>query len=331
MDVKNFVTMSIALIIGVVLIAGVVTPVIADVSSDSGDSGSGVETDITGYDRYAKVTQSTDVTIYPYFDNDTELFGYSYTDPFESDAQIHILYGGGMVISDGWMMGMGASGSASDMVAYWSLSWEGAHYFIYELHLTGNSTIATGYLGYTDTQVTLDLPASIYYPSPDGQFVSPVKGDGYTEPYTYLPFYANSNSEVVCMISCEDSEDLYWNMYAVGTISDNTAWLRSFEEVPYTDSMAFTIEDGIVTGATVTVDGNTFDVTLPSQWEEDGETSTIPTGYGLIALLPVSVYEGGGSGGSGMSSTLTTVLSIIPLIMVVGLVISAVAFIRFKE
>lgn len=331
MDVKQYTTLTVGLIVGVLLIAGVVTPVIANVSSDSGDSGASVETDISGYDRYAKVTESTDVTIYPYLYNDTHQYGYSYTNPSEPDAQIHILYGGGMVVGDGWMASTSASGSASDMIAFWGIPWEENFYRIYELHLTGNSTVATGILANTNTPVTLNLPVSIYYPSPDGQFVCPVRVDMDTDQYTTLPFYANSNSEMFCMISCEDSEELYWSMYAVGTISDNTAWLDSPEEVSYTDSIAFTIEDGVVTGATVTVDGNTYDVTLPSQWEEDGENSTIPTGYGFIALLPVSVYEGGGSGGSGMSSTLTTVLSVIPLVLTVGLVIGAIGYLRFKE
>lgn len=325
MQVNKFVTMTVGLVVGVLLISGVVAPVIASVSSDSGDSGSGVETDISGYDRYAKVTDSTDVTIYPYYDNDTETYGYSYTDPSEPDAEIHTLYGWGMVIGDGWTMSISASGSASDMVAYWGLSWDGEYYKIYELHLTGNSTVATGNIANTSTQVTLDLPASIYYPSPDGQFVSPVKADRDTDESTFLPFYANSNSEVCCEISYDDGEDIYWDMYAVGTISDNTAWLEeSFEEVSYSDSIAFTIEDGVVTGATVTVDGNTYNVTLPLQWEGD-------VVYASIDLLPVSVYEGGDSDDSGLSPTLTTILSVIPLILTVGLVIGAIGFLRMKN
>ena len=297
-----------------------------------GDSGSGIETDITGYDRYAKVTESTDVTIYPYFDNDTNQQGYSYTIPSDPDAQIHAFAAWGMVIGDGWTVSIYTTGSAPNTFAFWGLSWEENFYRIYELHITGNSTVATGIIPIENTQVTLDLPASIYYPSPDGQFVNPGKVDMDTYQSTYLPFYANSNSEVVCGITCEDSEKMYWNMYAVGTISDNTAWLEeSLEEVPYTDSVAFTIEDGIVTGATVTVDGNTYDVSLPSEWEED-EEETVPAVYGSIFLLPVSVYEGGGSGGgSGLSPTLTTVLSVIPLVLTVGLVLGAVTYLRMKN
>lgn len=316
--------MSIALMIGVLLISGVVAPVIANVSSNGDGGGSGVETDISGYDRYAKVTDSTDVTIYPYYYIDTEQYGYSYTNPSEPDAETHILYGSGMVIGEGWSARSDTTGTGSDMIGVWAFSWDGEDYKIYEFHLTGNSTVATGVITNTTTQVTLDLPASIYYPSPDGQFVSPVKGDGYTEPYTYLPFYANSNSEVFCEIYY-DGEDTYWYIDAVGTISDNTAWLDGPEEVPFTDSVAFTIENGLVTGATVTVDGNTYDVTLPSEWEEDEEIS------GSILLLPVSVYEGGDSEGSGLSPTLTTVLSVIPLILTVGLVIGAIGFLRMKN
>lgn len=333
MQVNKFVTMAVGLIVGVLLISGVVAPVIANVSSNGDGGGSGVETDITGFDRYAKVTDSTDVTIYPYFDKDAHQYGYSYTDPSEPDAQIHMLHGReGWVVGDGWMMYLSAMSDASGMIAFWGLSWEGADYFIYELHLTGNSTVATGNIAYTSTQVTLDLPASLYYPSPDGQFVSPVSVDRDAGQYTYLPFYANSNSEVFCEITCEDDSDTYWYMYAVGTISDNTAWIDSGDVESFSDSVAFTIEDGIVTGATVTVDGSTYDVTLPSEWEEDGENSTIPAGYGSIYLLPVSVYEGGGSdGGSGLSPTLTTILSVIPLILTVGLVIGAIGYLRFKE
>lgn len=118
---------------------------------------------------------------------------------------------------------------------------------------------------------------------------------------------------------------ILWDMYVVGTVSDNSAWIEDNEgELTYTDTATFTIEDGIATTVSVTVDGNTYNVPLPGN---DDEVSY----YGYVLVLPVSVYEGGDSEGSGLSPTLTTILSVIPLILTVGLVIGAIGFLRIRN
>lgn len=319
MDVKQYITLAVGLIVGVLLIAGVVTPVIANVSSDNGGSGSGVETDITGFDRYAKVTESTDVTIYPYYDNDTGLYGYSYTNPSEPDAQIIPLYGNTFIVGDGWAAHMEGPS--------WVIEWEGENYDVI-LHISYDSTVATGYILGTSTQVTLNLPVAIFYPSPDGEYVDPYRHDAASDQSIDLPYYANSNTEICCEIDMEgDFGQILWEMYVVGTISDNSAWINDNEGgLTYTDTATFTIEDGIATTVSVTVDGNTYNVPLSLQSGDDYE------GYeGFFLVLPVSVYEGGGSGGSGIPSTLTTILSVIPLVLTVGLVIGAIGFFRMKN
>ena len=76
MEVKNFVMMAVTLIIGVILISGVVAPVIADVSDDSG-SGSG-ETHTNTVDvKYTFTDATTRLSLYPYVGGSNE-GGYSF-------------------------------------------------------------------------------------------------------------------------------------------------------------------------------------------------------------------------------------------------------------
>ena len=82
----------------------------------------------------------------------------------------------------------------------------------------------------------------------------------------------------------------------------------------------FLIEDGYITGASVSngVATYTYDISVP---DDD---------YDIKIFVPLEVREGG-SGGSALPPTIMTLISIIPLLTVVGLIIGAVSFIRFKE
>ena len=333
MDVKKFVTMSVALIIGIVLIAGVVTPVIASVSSDSGGNGgssSGVETDISGYDRYAKATGSTDVTLYMRFD-ETGMY-YSYSNPLSNPDAEKFYCTDFMLIGDVWYI--------SGNYAYYggvSYTWSGP------VTISGTDVTLTLYDSIQGNH-TVNLSNLMYYPNPEGKYVMPYKYDPSTDSYVDLPLYATNSAELVSRISVSrvGGNDALCDVFVIGTVTDYTTSVVQMNNAEFSaEWKGYSISDGLLTGGIMDFNGTYHDgsihgtdLVVDEVGAEVPFLDEIAVGEcnvsGYVMLMPVSVYSGG-NGNSGMSSTLSTVLSVIPLVLTVGLVIGAISYLRFKD
>lgn len=331
MDVKKFVTMSVVLIIGIVLIAGVVTPVIASVSSNNSDGDSiGVETDLTGYDRYAKATGSTDVTLYMRYEGSGMY--YCYSDPLSNPDAEKFYCTNFMLIGDAWYI--------SGNYAYYggvTYTWSGP------VTISGTDVTLTLYDSIQGNH-TVILSNLMYYPNPDGAYVMPFKYDPSTDSYTDLPVYATDGAELVSEIyvSHAGSNASLCEVFVIGTATDYTTSVVQINNAEFSaEWKGYSISDGLFTGGTMDFNGTYHDgsngtdlvvdevgvdVTFPEEVTVAGECNV----SGYVMLISASVYSGG-NGNSGMSSTLSTVLSVIPLVLTVGLVIGAIGYMRMKD
>ena len=319
------------MIVGVVLVAGVLTPVIADSIDTGSDSVGGVETDITGFDRYAKVDSSTNISIWPLSFSDIDSVGYSYTDPSEDpDAEKYVMSGSwGMLIGDGWVAEIGSSGSESNMSTYWTITIGDVYYSAHVIHISNGVTTIDGYLNDVTYVESQEISPVIYYPSPVGQYVYTYRYDIETDSDVYLPYYANAATEFVCSVSCYANMSTdNWDAYAIGTINSNSvffvkAWNQTVINT-HADSMTFTMTDGVLTNVSFAVNDTTYeDIIMPSS----SHVSDNHMG-GQVLLLPVSVYSEGSGSDSGISDSLATLLIVIPILVISGMVVMTISFFR---
>lgn len=313
MQVNKFVTMTVGLIVGVLLISGVVAPVIANVT-DSGDSGGISEDDIgSEFQRYSKVTDSTNVSIWPYFDNSSNKFGYSYQDPAEHPESV-IYSEEAQIYCNNCFIGMDASGGSGHKTAKWMVA------FSEEYHSTDPVVIQNGTISVSGWDLPLGNP--LFYPDSDGEYVSFRS----VAEETYLDTSMSESTEIFSMIMAIDSTTYETGYISVsGTIGNNT--ISTLMEVTHGNSVTFTLDDGMVTGVELSFDGE--DVNL---LKDDGFAATAGNYEFLLIDVFVPIGSDGSDGsGSGISPTLVTILSVIPLVLTVGLVIGAIGFLRFKN
>ena len=304
--------MSIALIIGVLLIAGVVTPVIANVSDDSG-SGSGETFTNEGPSYLSATTPSTSVTFYPVSNYQYSTQPDSVADRPVYDAPLYILatdYAYTILVSTrsgSWYFDVSSS---DDSV------WSG---YADMITLSGTTLIFTPRGG--GTEVTQN--DIIYYSTETGDYacvldMSPDLPENKT-------FFANNDTPVYCFgrYASDAFSSSPASFVINGTVGSNTLTVTGAEadsdsaDITITDnqisSISFSIESVNILLDPASIDGSAVDDNL----------------WSFCLVLPVEV-SGSGSG-SGIPQTLSTTLSVIPLVLTVGLVLGAVTYLRMKN
>lgn len=309
MDVKQYTMMAVGLIVGVLLISGVVAPVIANVSSDDGDSSSSdpvTYTNSAGDAYYSIAGSSSSMTYYP-----VELGKWSLESSSVADREVYdsrlIFIGEGVTV--------GANPVLISNIPTFRVSHGEESYSAMSVSLNGTT------LSFLDTNSnqTVSIPNIVYYADPNGDYVD--TRDHYSASLTSA--YATSESRIVYAIELSTYPDYLITIF--GTVGNNEVSIEKYDGESVIDSISdsavFTIVDGELSTFALTINGSeyVYDVNLN---EDDGFID--------ICLLPVTVTEGSG-GGSGLSPTLKTMLSVIPLILTVGLVIGAIGFLRMKN
>lgn len=299
MEIKQYIMMAVGLIVGVLLIAGVVAPVISDVSSD--DDGAGeTYSNPAPYLRYAyaegtipdfsidfSMTQSS-ITIGEQ-EYAPDLSGIDPTDPDSVSVAYVMVYADEsktLMQVEGYGLLVVQDGSANVVIA----------------GMSGNITCASGTISVvTDivsTPYTFDAPSWCYYADPDGDY-------GRYDVYDIRDGIYVDDSPI-CAYGFLDDDSERIQVYNDGYHTSDP------HAVPRTLEQHKSVDGNSLTGLTWTVGDKTVKA--------------------MVLIAPIEITEGSGSGGgSGLSPTLKTMLSVIPLILTVGLVIGAIGYLRFKE
>lgn len=355
MEVKNFVMMAVTLIIGVILVAGVLTPVI----SDSIENGNGVSSGSSNYylksvsDSYGiSITQTaTDVTIS--FEDDV------ITMPKSGEWELPI-----MKYSED-------SADYDDEV--WVIGYGEYFPFPYQDPSTISTCPYVYSVSYSDDDVAFDYDLPLLY---DGDslsinllpnsisFIHIVTSEADSEPVTteegtldVHDVYAISMSgELVYTenpVIDEDTEILLISSMQSYNVFSSTSYqgdyvtlglhgtMESFTDSPYTlycqlfENDIFYDYSSTTNGPimnTSSVSGGTRidNVTLSVLYEPDGFTADdISKTYTFTKFIVPAGHEGSsGSGGSGIPSTLSTLLTVVPLLVLTGLVLMTVTYFR---
>ena len=310
MEVNKFVTMTVGLIVGVLLIAGVVAPVIANVSDDSG-SGSGETYTNTGDMKYTLTDATTRLSIYPYVGGSNE-GGYSFEPESVTDRTGYL--GEAMFYTeDGRYGAIYTEDSPVTLCIYIANSSD--EWYADQVDIVGTNLTFTP----NGETTAVTIPISLIE-NPNGNAVVVAFAN---DNYLGETFYANANSRVFCAVSVMTGPTSGCDIVISGTVGNNTATLvdGSPDITSVGQSAVFTIEDNQITGITVTVNGTEYDVPIALP---DNSSQT------LLAEMILSVEVTDGSG-SGISGTLSTILSVIPLVLTVGLVLGAVTYLRMKN
>lgn len=306
LNIKSFILMAVTLVIGVLLIAGVVTPVIADVSSNGDGEGPGETYTNEGHGFLSKTNQSTSVTYYPVSANKYSTQPDSVADRPVYDAPLYIL-----ATDNTYLIRVLEEQGGPSYFQVFSLDYDADAILSDTLTLSGTTLTMVSRADST----TVTKNNIMYYPTETGAYTYVTfKNMGQTPEYG--TFFALENTPVYCfgLLSSSGMASFTIN----GTSQTNTVTV--FGADTYSDSAEITLTDNQITDISFTI--VTTDISInPGSLDDE----TIGMFY---MVLPVEV---GGSGGSGMSSTLTTVLSVIPLILTVGLVIGAIGFLRMKN
>ena len=298
MDIKQYITLAVGLIVGVLLISGVVAPVIANVSSNGGGTGETysnpapdlryayVEGTIPDFSIDFSVTQSSML-----IGEQEYAIDLSSLDPNDPDSISTVL---AMVYAD-------ESRTLMQVEGYGLLVVEDGSVSIAIAGMSGNITCTNGTISivtdFVPTPYTFDAPSWCYYADPDGDY-------GRYDAY-----------DIRAGIYVDDSP-----ICAYGYLEDDSERIQVYNEgyhtsdphaVPRTLEQHKSMEGNSLTGLNWTVGDKTVNA--------------------MVIVAPIEITAGSGSGGSGLSPTLVTILSVIPLVLTVGLVIGAIGFLRMKN
>lgn len=312
LNIKSFILMAVTLVIGVLLIAGVVTPVIADVSSNGDGEGSGETYTNEGHGFLSKTSQSTSVTYYPVSANKYSTQPDSVADRPLYDAPLFIL-----------------AKEATYRIMVLEEVGGPAYFQIFLIHQSVEPPVMADTLTISGTTLTFTPRGEstavtksniMYYPTETGNYTyvtGKFLGDA---PPTYGTYFALNNTPLYCFgfYTSESFSRGAASFVISGTLGSNT--LTVYGEDTHSDSAEITLTDDQITDVSFTI--ATADISINPASLDDTNLRM------FYMVLPVEV---GGSGGSGMSSTLTTVLSVIPLVLTVGLVLGAVTYLRMKN
>ena len=265
MNVNNTVTMVVGLVVGVLLVAGLMVPVIASVSSDDGGSGSGSGGSTDGTKTYTnkgdaffkECSSDFTMTFTAVYDN---VLGYGVI-----SADDHTWDGWPILVGDCWYVGCGSGGGQ----AYFTLSGMGANESatrFSSLELNGTDAYLVNIDGNSAHDVTL-TNAKIYswY---EGDFVL-----ASTENRPVYP-YVSEDSRLVMLI--EDRRDYYQNYSAHNFIIDGTASDNSMmqvirlneSEATYDSSVTYTLDDPYFRGLSASIENTDVEIDcVLDDWE----------------------------------------------------------------
>lgn len=312
MNINNTVTMVVGLVVGVLLIAGVVTPVIANVSSDeggSGSEGSDAEYTNTGGDSYLRTDSSTSVTYYPY------AAGQWCVDP--ASVEDREIYNGRIFFYTGSSYISARADQQTEGPSVFSIYIGSTRYSADQISVEG-STLSFVDKTTSNTESISDVRYCLY---PDGGSINTVVGS--LASYDIQSRYAFDGTPFYCSLYVKD---LGCQICVSGTAKSNTVslWFEGSTPIESIGSSAdIVIADDQISSIAVTINGTEYTCDLKVPASERGMEIQ-------LCILPVTVTDSG-SGGSGLSPTLKTMLSVIPLVLTVGLVIGAIGYLRFRE
>lgn len=328
MQVNKFMTMAVGLIVGVLLIAGVVTPVIANVSSDGGGSAKS-HTNTGGSERYSLADENTNFSVYPVSEHVISLQPDTVEDreTYEIQSDYNVWF-----TEVGYSAQLDIREDANNRMLF------GGTYTM--LSITG--TTLTAHL-YDGTTRVLGRGEVLYYMDPLGSFINNIEwiyneetdyydgtmGTAYvfkdTPIYAEISFYADDNGDY------GDEVGLF-SIY--GSSTNHHIGVKSDHDCG--DTAIYTFTGDVLSSIGLTIDGVLYTVPIPPQGQLPEEPMATINGMLIdlsLFIVPIEVTEESGDNGSGngTSSTLKTILTVIPLVMTVGLVLGAVAFFRMKN
>lgn len=307
LNTRSFMLMAVTLVVGIVLIAGVVVPVISDVSSNGGDDDSGESFTNEGTGFLTKTDQSTSVTYYPVSNNKYSTQPDSVADRPVYDAPLYIL-----ATDNTYMIRVLEEQGGPSYFQVFSLDHDAGAILSDMLTLSGTT------LTFTPRGESTAVTKSniMYYPTETGAYTFVTFKDMGQTP-EYGTYYALENTPVYCfgLLSSSGMASFTIN----GTSQTNTVTV--FGADTYSDSAEITLTDNQITDISFTI--VTTDISI-DPGSLDGETIGM-----FYMVLPVEV--GGSSGGSDVPEYLSSLLSVIPLLMIVGLILGVLAFLRMKN
>ena len=332
--------MSIALIIGVLLISGVVAPVIANVSSDSGeDSGSGGDTLETIKYGHWKMAESGEWDLYT-SDIGGNAIGLYYDDPSDSDPffTIEIMNGETddilpIMIGEDFFVYIYYPHAMDEWHPdFWIIGDNGEDLSARsdEIHVNGNTISFTSNVEYDSPIYTMD--GLIAHISDEGDYTAYPNGDATSVTYAVMNGWFSEYDE---------STGVSYDAHVYATMDGSgLMWSDGFAYVYHGD--VYTTNNWTSASATATYiksDGKYMGMSINGTYDSNLDLSEdVPFGAGynegesgFKEYIAFAVGPIGNGGGSGLSPTLTTILSVIPLILTVGLVIGAIGFLRMKN
>lgn len=302
LEIKQYTTLIIGLIVGVLLIAGVVAPVIANVSSDNGGGGETVtyrNDSGTSDNYYITLDENSSYTV-EVGDVNPE---YNWPDLNVTDLNtgtVHYLSETSSAIY----------GSNLDDISV--VGRGGAYLFIYGEQSGTSVTVSGTSVTFQGEETAVMQDALLLSYDESGSYVL-----SYTDEWYNMP-YLNEDSIVYMYVGTYDEPYGTHDIVIKGSSKANTVVIDDVES----DSAEFIMEDNRLVGVTVILNDQPTDIRFDEQYDYMGN---------LEIFAPVEVTIGSGSGSSGLSPTLSTLLSVIPLVLTVGLVIGAIGFLRMKN
>lgn len=313
LNTRSFMLMAVTLVVGIVLIAGVVVPVISDVSSNGGDGDSGESFTNEGHGFLSATDQSTSVTYYPVSANKYSTQPDSVADRPLYDAPLFIL----------------AKEATYRIMVLEEVG--GPTYFqIFLIHQSVEPPVMADTLTISGTTLTFTPRGEstavtksniMYYPTETGDYTyvtGKFLGDA---PPTYGTYFALNNTPLYCFgfYTSESFSRGVASFVISGTLGSNT--LTVYGEDTHSDSAEFTLTDNQISEISFSI--ATVDMSIDPSSLDDGNIRM------FYMVLPVEV--GGSGGGSDVPGYLSSLLSVIPLLMIVGLILGVLVFLRMKN
>ena len=341
MQVNKFVTMTVGLVVGVLLIAGVVTPVIANVSSDEGGSGESNPTYTTDsppeYGFWTEV-EDKDWDLYVKYISAEEKVGFYFTDPYQDDAEPFFTVAMDENTKNPFPVMIGedfyvACEYIPDRDFFPNLTvhpLNNANVTTRHIHINGNTLTYKELYGDNTELTTVGLLANL---SDHGDNTVYAGNEGAPSVlYSAVGYEGNwANGEeyyTAWLVALSDDSEILDSDGHLSIERNGIYFNRDWSYATATSS--YVVENGKYTGVNIR---GTYDTLydLDKDFAFGITSSESDTGYEYSFAFAIGPINGGSSGGSGLSPTLKTMLSVIPLVLTVGLVLGAVAFIRMKN
>ncbi|MBQ1293236.1 MAG: hypothetical protein IIY21_04315 [Clostridiales bacterium] len=298
-NIKQYTTVIIGLVVAVVLVAGMMVPVISSLGNSGGGSDTSYTNESNTGDYYLRVTEDTNLTLYRTANE------FSYEDPvINPDTEKWGLNDTYQFIIGEYFYGQNSSSKIFDFTdESFTITWP--------IVINGNTATFTKA---DNSTVTYEGVQFITAPQSIGDYVAITNDDD--TPAT-APYVGDS---FVGVVVDDWSSDPEWVILGFGLADDGFSYTNylnwSTSSEVYTDGQ-FILEGGYLDGISIPNGSavNTYSVAGP---EDD---------YEIYYFVPTEVTESG-SGGTSISPTMMALISVIPLITVIGIVLGAITILR---